>query len=310
MESSWSRAGEIDVPADYSFAHVLERLPSSPLGLRGRVEEGEFRIALRMEGDPVVLRVRADESGRRLTVWQAGRARWTAVDRLVRRIFCLHASPDGPAELAARDAVAGALLSRTAGLRPVLLPEPYESLVWAIVGQQVNVPFARKLYRALLQRAAERLWVGETPYFLAPRPEEVATLRPEDLTALQFSRQKARCVVEISREMADGVLSFAALEAMTSTEAAAWLTQFKGIGRWTAENLLLRGLGRMDVLPAGDVALQQEAGAELGLAAALSEQELRARAECWGDWRGWLALMWWMERAHRKAQSNQDRGQV
>ncbi len=77
-------------------------------------------------------------------------------------------------------------------------------------------------------------------------------------------------------------------------EALAQLTAYKGVGRWTAEYVLMRGFGAPDSLPAADVGLRAIIGRAYGLGRTATEAEVRERAEVWAGWRGWAAFTWWL----------------
>jgi DNA-3-methyladenine glycosylase II len=212
---------------------------------------------------------------------------------LVRRIFTLDADADGFAGLARQDPVFGALIQRLRGVRPILIPDPFEALIWAVIGQQINVTFARKLKLALVDLCGRHLHTDTGTYALAPEPAAITTLDFEQLRAHQFSRQKAAYVLELSQTVAGGALDLFSLASSPFEEAVATLTRCKGVGRWTAEYVLMRGLGVQDSLPAGDLGLRAIIGRWYGFGRHASESEVRIIAEKWAGWRGWSAFYWW-----------------
>ncbi|HEY1247314.1 MAG TPA: DNA-3-methyladenine glycosylase [Hyphomicrobiaceae bacterium] len=215
-------------------------------------------------------------------------------ERFVRRVFLLDEDPAPFLEAAARDPLFHALVRRFSGLRPVLIADPFETLLWAVAGQQVNVSFARKLKLALVEACGRCIRVDGEEYRLTPTAQEVARLDPAALAARQFSRQKAEYTLGLARAAASGALNFAMLARLPAEEAIASLTRWRGVGRWTAEYVLMRGLGARDVLPAGDLGLQQAIGRAYGLGRTATEVEVRRIAEQWAGWRGWAAFYWWL----------------
>jgi AraC family transcriptional regulator of adaptative response / DNA-3-methyladenine glycosylase II len=136
------------------------------------------------------------------------------------------------------------------GLRVLLTLDPFEALVWAIVGQQVNLAFAYAMRRDLIRLvgvpAAEDL-------IAHPDAVRIAALGVADLQALRFSRSKAEYLLHAATEVAEGRLH---LEAeLTATGAARHLLALRGCGPWTAQYVLMRGLGFRDCVPVGDAAL-------------------------------------------------------
>ncbi len=86
---------------------------------------------------------------------------------------------------------------------------------------------------------------------------------------------------------------------MSDQDARAELLQLKGIGPWTADIYLLMGLGRPDIMPAGDLALQVAAQEIKGLDARPSPDELLALAEAWRPWRSTAARLLWQHYLER-----------
>ena len=80
---------------------------------------------------------------------------------------------------------------------------------------------------------------------------------------------------------------------MTHEQAISELTKLRGLGRWTAEYLLMRGLGVQDSIPAADMGLRIAMGRAYGMGRNATEQEVRDLAENWAGWRGWAAFYWW-----------------
>jgi len=293
--------GELRPTAPFDFAAALDYLRASPSAVLERVGEDDhsYRKALRLNGRDLLLTVRSigAVASPRLTLTLAGRgldaATATAARALVTRIFALDADPAPFLALAERDPVFGSLIHRYPGLRPVLIADPFEALIWAVLGQQITITFARTLKLRLVTLAGRSLTIDGTDYPLFPDPATLAALDPELLRAHQFSRQKASYVVSLAAAVRDGALDFARVRALPRDEAIAALTRFHGIGRWTAEYLLMRGLGDRDSIPAADVGLRAVIGRWYGLGRKASEAEVRAYADAWAGWRGWAAFHWW-----------------
>jgi DNA-3-methyladenine glycosylase II len=123
---------------------------------------------------------------------------------------------------------------------------------------------------------------------------DVAALDPAELTTRQFSRSKASYVIHAARAVAEGALDLDAVGALPFDDAVAEMTRLRGIGRWTAEYVLMRGLGVPDSFPAADTGLRAAIGKAYGLGRSATETEARAHAERWVGWRSWAAFIWWM----------------
>jgi DNA-3-methyladenine glycosylase II len=157
----------------------------------------------------------------------------------------------------------------------------FKGLVSMITAQQVSTASAR----AIWNRFAEG--VGEVT------PERVLSLEQETLRTFGLSGQKARYVHAIAEACRSGACDFETMPAMSAEDAIAMLTAIKGVGLWTAELYLLFCEGRMDVFPAGDLALQEGIRIADGHGDRPNEKKLYARAEAWRPYRGMAAHLLW-----------------
>ena len=188
---------------------------------------------------------------------------------------------------AAIDAIARVEPAFAAALAKIGYPEPrmrergFETLLRAIVGQQVSIQAAASIWNKV---DAATGGAGD--------PAKLAATSDEDLRAAGLSRQKISYARSLAEEVLSGRLDFENLPA-DDEEAIAHLVRAKGIGRWTAEVYLLFAEGRADVWPAGDLAVQIEVGRILGLDGKPTEKQTRELAESWRPHRGATAVFMW-----------------
>lgn len=294
----------------YDFALALRYLATSPSAVLEDVsEEGVYRRALSIDNINALVTVhsKGTVSAPHLLVsvgadTESGNSAPPAVmNEVVARVRAIFSVDDDSERFelsCSRDPVFAELIRRYTGLRPVLIAEPYEALLWAIIGQQVNVTFARKLKLALTERCGRSLILNGRKYLMLPRPQDVASLGEETLRGMQFSRQKTAYILEASRAVIEGEIDFEAMRAMPYDEAVGRLTRFHGIGRWTAEYVLMRGLGARDSIPAADLGLRAIIGRYYGLERTASESEVREIAANWEGYRGWASFYWWFQLQH------------
>jgi AraC family transcriptional regulator, regulatory protein of adaptative response / DNA-3-methyladenine glycosylase II len=136
------------------------------------------------------------------------------------------------------------------GLRLALLPTAFDAMCWGIVGQQINIRFAGKLRQVLIALAGQSIGAMRAH----PTPDALAQLSMEDLTTRQFSRAKARYLIDAAQAVASGKLDIEGLCDGSAIAAEKALTAQRGIGVWTARYMLLR-LGFADIAPIGDSGL-------------------------------------------------------
>lgn len=188
------------------------------------------------------------------------------------------------------DALAEVEPAFAAALARVGYPEPrigrpgYVTLLRAIVGQQVSI------------KAAAAIWARvDAAAGGADDPANLLAIGEEVLRAAGLSRMKALYARSLAEEVVSGRLDLHALPADDEAAIAA-MTAVKGIGRWSAEIYLLFAEGRLDIWPAGDLAVQIEIGRILGLPARPTEKHTRALAESWRPHRGAAAVFAWHHR--------------
>jgi DNA-3-methyladenine glycosylase II len=130
-------------------------------------------------------------------------------------------------------------------------------------------------------------------YHAFPTAESLAETSREQLIALAFSRGKAAYVRALAQQVADGALDLEALRGRPHAEILQRLIALHGVGRWTAEYVLLRGYGYPDALPAGDAGLRRQLWRLYHLPGPPSEAEITAIAAAWAPYRSWATLYLW-----------------
>lgn len=157
----------------------------------------------------------------------------------------------------------------------------FGTLTWLILGQQVSVAAARALYGRLTSLAGE------------VTPEALLGLDDAVMRSCGFTRQKAGYIRAIARRILDGDFCLGGLDGLADGDAVELLTSLRGVGRWTAENYLLWGMGRRDVFPANDLALRAGWRDLTGSAETPAADELRATARRWSPRRTAAAILIW-----------------
>lgn len=236
----------LPLPPGYRVADTLAFHGRDPHSACERVEGTTLLKGLEWEGRPLRLRLDLGPEEVRVQADVPLQPLWGAVLRMLG----LHLDP-GPFERSLDPAFAALAAPRT-GLRLPQTADAWEALVWAILGQQVNLAFAYALRRDLVARFGQPMDGG---LFAHPGPTRLAEAEPSDLTALRLSRAKAETLLGAARAVASGALDLERLRRGTATRAERTLRALKGVGPWTARYVLLRGLGFGDVVPVGDAGL-------------------------------------------------------
>ena len=202
------------------------------------------------------------------------------------------------------DPLLGGALRHARGLRIAGSGSLWEAIVTAVISQQVNLAFAYDIRRELALRFGRRARYGGETYVAFPTPARVAAESPRALRRFRLSRAKAGTLVRVARAFASGAIREREVEELPDEAAIERLTQVKGIGRWTAEIALLRGLGRADVFPGGDLGVVKYVATELlGHRARVGEATMRQFAEAWRPYRGLALVYAYAEITKRRAEN-------
>ncbi|ELR72918.1 DNA-3-methyladenine glycosylase II [Fulvivirga imtechensis AK7] len=185
------------------------------------------------------------------------------------------------------------LLRQYQGLRLVGIENLYEALCWSIIGQQINLAFAFRLKRAMVEKYGMRFDHEGHSYYFFPSPEALASATREDLLELQFSRQKADYIINLSQKFAEKLISKEELQQLSLAEAVQVLSELKGIGPWTANYVAMRCLKFMDAFPMGDAGLQNAIKYLQGREDKPSMSELAELSEKWQGWQAYATLFLW-----------------
>jgi len=205
--------------------------------------------------------------------------------------FFATVAPESLRRLTERDPVVRAADAMQPGVRPVLQRDVLTALVRSISAQQINLRFAATVRARLARRYGRRHEVdGHEVWSLEAGP--LAAAGAADLRALQFTTRKAEYIIGVAGAVQDGALDFARLAAATDESVITTLTALSGIGRWSAEWLLARSLGR-PVVVAGDLGVRKAVGHAYNDGAMPTvrgrlprppcEQEVRRLTAHWGE---------------------------
>lgn|GEM_PF-175719 len=196
-------------------------------------------------------------------------------------------------EMGRTDEILHEVVERGRGLRIVGIPDLFEALVWAIMGQQINLTFAYKLKRSFVEAFGRSLEHEGRRHWLFPTPERIAAVEPGELTAMQLSASKTQCILTTARLIAAGELDKAALAAAKPEEAVAALTAVRGIGPWTAHYVSMHCLRHRDAYPAEDAGLHNALRTRLGLPGKPPLAVVREWGERWRPWRAYAVFYLW-----------------
>jgi DNA-3-methyladenine glycosylase II len=148
--------------------------------------------------------------------------------------------------LAANDPILAPVIAAHGLFKPVPHTDYYWELVDSIISQQLSIKAARTIEGRFLD-----LFGG-----IQPKPEQLLSKTVEELRAVGLSRAKASYVLDLAQHIADGQLQLDRIAELPNDAVIKELVAVKGIGEWTAHMFLIFALGRLDVLPVGDLGIR------------------------------------------------------
>lgn len=257
-------------------------------------EDGAFRQALRLNGDVALITITATgtidhptlqvelKSHRELGRTELRHARGLIVHMLNLDIDLkpFYASVKG-------DPVMSRLVQQLYGLKSPTTPTVFEALIDSIIEQQISLASAHSMQSRLIRKFGERLNFDHHYWYLFPTPGKLTKASISALQECGLSRRKAEYIKDIARQVSSGGLDLDKFESYKDIDLIREeLKQVRGIGDWTAEMTMIRGLHKMDSIPADDIGLQAKLAYFYGKEGKASSEDLRSVAENWGRYRG------------------------
>lgn len=293
-------------PFDLSL--TLRFTLSPPALLNGRkfaplldyFEDGEYRRVADVGGLPVLYGVREERDGSegalrvRVLAGSADERTTRQLEALARRQLSAGLDLKPFYRLAAADPVLARLTHHFRGMRIPQAVSVFETLISAILEQQVNLSFAHQVKKALIETYGSHVEFEGRHYSAFPEPAALAIATPRALRRIQISGPKARYVIGIARAVLDGSLDLEGLRSLDPATAEGKLRAHKGVGAWTAHYVGLRALGHLDSLPAADVGLQKAIQRFYGLRKQPTSARVEQIARRWAGWRSYATFYLWM----------------
>lgn len=205
-----------------------------------------------------------------------------AVERLLGIRLDLRAFYD----FAARKRHLAPLARRFRGMKPPRYLTGFECLTNAIACQQISLAAGIQLLNRLATAFGMPMDLGGTRQYAFPRPQDLIDADPDELVRLGFSRQKAIALLELAKSTRDGEFDLESLGSLSDDACVAKLRRMRGIGRWSAEYALLRGLGRLHVFPGDDVGARNNLKHWLGLSENLNYDSVERILSRWRPFGG------------------------
>ena len=157
----------------------------------------------------------------------------------------------------------------------------FAALARSIVSQQLSVQAAKKTYQRLTKTLGQ------------PKPRPILEADPKMLRDAGLSWQKVSYMIDLAEKVESGTLLLDKLQFLPDEEVVGELTQVKGVGVWTAQMFLIFHLGRLDVLPVGDLGVRNGFRDAYGLDDLPDNETMERIAAPWKPYRSIGAWYLW-----------------
>jgi DNA-3-methyladenine glycosylase II len=185
------------------------------------------------------------------------------------------------------DEVMSHLIKKLWGLKNPTTQTIFEAMVDAIVEQQISLKVANKLENKIIKRFGDALNLQDDVYFVYPTPRQLARVSIDEFRQCGLSYRKAEYIKEASTLIVEGKLNLENLKNYEDSDQIIHeLDHVRGVGVWTAEFTMLKGMQRLEALPADDLGLRRVISSYYRNGKVISSAEARRIAENWGCWKG------------------------
>jgi DNA-3-methyladenine glycosylase II len=285
----------IPTPKEFSFTEALHFLKRSPKEILHRVEGDRVTKLLLILGQPVLIQITEAEEGLEIKFLNTKPSKKVKdqVAKYVTEWFDLQTNLKPFYTLARKDELLKNLVKKYYGYRIIGQPNLFESLVWAVLGQQINLSFAYTLKQRFVEQFGEKLNWKDVHYYNFPTPQIVASLTDDDLLPLQFSRQKSKYVVLIAQAFANAEVSKSSIAVLPFQEAKEKLMTIKGVGNWTANYALMKTFLYAEAFPLEDAGLHNALKNQLGLATKPNLDQVKKIFKRYKGWEAYATLYFW-----------------
>jgi len=259
-------------------------------------EGGIYRQATRVKGRLVLLLITSagtvdqPEMRVRIAPGPISPGERKAAGHLVTSLFNLDLDLSLFARAVQGDPVMSAIAVCLRGLKPPRTATVFEALADSIIEQQISLAAAHSIGKRVTRALGDILEIGGGSYYAFPTPGRLAEASPEELRACGLSLRKAEYITGIARRIRDGDLDLENHGPGEDTGSIIReLSTLRGVGLWTAELAVLRGLSRLDAIPADDLGIRRSFSHYYQKSSRIDPDEARRIAEAWGEWKGLAA---------------------
>jgi DNA-3-methyladenine glycosylase II len=287
---------EIDVPEEFSFEQCMVYLNRCDIECMHKIKEGELYKLLKFEDVNVLIKISMGIKNLRVTFMDQTPTKYfrAQVAKYVWDMFDLATDLTPFYKLAEDDSIIKLLIHKYKGLRIVKINDLFETISWAIIGQQINLKFAYTLKKRLVECYGEKMVYDNEEYFLFPTPHTISKLEVSDLKLLQFTTRKAEYIIGIANLFNDGIIKKEELALEKDYEKLKKrLVSIRGVGNWTADYTIMKYFNINDAFPIADIGIHNALKGILQLDKKPPIDEIEKLSMNWRGWESYATFYLW-----------------
>ncbi len=287
---------DIPLPDIFSYSECLKQLARSNKERCFQIENDSVYRLFWLEQQPLLIRSALGKGVLEITCLNnhPTPSQWAEIKQFVTDWFDLNRDLKPFYQMAQNDPILYKLVKDYHGLRLIRIPNLFEALSWAIIGQQINLNFAYQVKEQFVLRYGHHFPYNGKEYFHFPFPHEVAELSVDALKEIKFSKQKATYLTGIAKAIREKQMVSQQLKRIPRIEQVEdKLLEFKGIGRWTAQYVLMKTFGFSNALPLQDAGLKNAVRKAYNLEKAPDLNFIKQTFQPWKGWEAYATFYLW-----------------
>ena len=287
---------EIDVPEEFSFKQCMVYLNRSDNECLHKIKEEDFYKLLKFQDVKVLIKISMGNKKLKVTFMEGVPAKWVRaqVAKYVWDMFDLGTDLTDFYKLAEEDLILKLLIDKYKGLRIIKINDMFETICWAIIGQQINLKFAYTLKKRLVEGYGEKMVYDYEEYFLFPTPQVISKLQVEDLKPLQFTTRKAEYIIGIANLFNEEIIKKEELSLVLDYEILKnRLVSIRGVGNWTADYTIMKCFNINDAFPIADVGIHNALKGILALDKKPTIEDIEKLSVNWKGWQAYATFYLW-----------------
>jgi DNA-3-methyladenine glycosylase II len=287
---------EICPPEEFSFNECLLFLGRSEHEVLHQIIDDSLYKLVKIDGELILLKIRRNS----LTITvdfpisAPSKSCREKIASYLYEWFDLNQDLGNFYEMANQDIVLKQLTHKYYGLRIMCIPDLFEAMTWAIMGQQINLTFAYTLKKRFVEQFGECLTYEGHTFWLFPDCEKISKIEIDNLRKLQFTSRKAEYIIGVAKAISSGQLTKESLLLLQEYQLVHnSLMAIRGVGAWTADYVMMKCLHHPTAFPIADVGLHNALKQQLELERKPTIEEIKEMAKNWEGWQAYATFYLW-----------------